>query len=104
MSENVQSYKSKSQQFIDNIVHNVSSKQNELKQGALKSPSLYSPSIICEPQIFKEHYRNAEHGKKIYFLSNYYNCTEVTTYYNHYRRNQFLTAHFRKDPAVTNNS
>lgn len=62
-SENVHSYKSKSQQFIENIVNNVSSRQNELKQGALKSPSLYSPSVINEPQIFKEHYRNAEHGK-----------------------------------------
>lgn len=60
-----QNNKSKSQQFIDNIVNNVSSKQKELKQGALKSPSLYSPTFY-EPQVFKEHGRFFDHGKNTF--------------------------------------
>lgn len=55
--QHTDSYKYKTQQIIENIVNNVSSKQNELRQGAMKSPSLYSPSVIGDHQIFKEHYR-----------------------------------------------
>jgi hypothetical protein len=63
MSEMKNTFKSKAQQFVDDIMTDVKSvKEN----GHAKKPKVPIPSDENDPQAYREESRIAEYGKKVH--------------------------------------
>lgn len=65
MSEMTDTFKSKAQQFVDDIMTDVKSAK---ESGHVEKPKGLTLSDENDPQAYREESRLAEYGKKIYLI------------------------------------